>query len=372
MNGQAEKPSPSNRAAEEAAGWFLRLQEDTANTQTFVDWQNWLTAASEHRIAYDEIEDTVLRLRQSSAMPVLPSAAEMAVDTYDGSKPLAEWNKRSRESTAAGFSHSGRTRFFWYGMAASITIASLFGGWLWLQHPSHVHFGSFAYQTAPGQQKAFQLPEGSTVTLDADSALDVELSSNLRSLTLKRGEAYFEVAKDKTWPFVVRAGAAQVTAVGTAFNIRMSDDQTVVAVTEGKVEVVTAPKDVSASAGIDRQLATARPRLTAQIGAGEAVSYADDGNRLQALPATIAPLATAWLNGRRQYRNEQLRYVLADIDRYTAHRIDITDEAAELRFTGTLNLENIDVWIRSLPVALPVKVTEHDDGSLSVAMRTGP
>ena len=109
------------------------------------------------------------------------------------------------------------------------------------------------------------------------------------------------------------------------------------------------------------------PRLTAQLAAGEAVSFLDDGN-LHALPAAEASLATGWLGGRRQYRNEPLRYVLADIDRYTGGRIEIADEATgDLKFTGTLSLENRAAWLRGLSVALPVTVTTDVDGSMSVA-----
>jgi transmembrane sensor len=95
----------------------------------------------------------------------------------------------------------------------------------------------------------------------------------------------------------------------------------------------------------------------------------DDGN-LQALPEHEAPLATAWLEGRRQYRNEPLRYVLADVDRYTGQKIELANEAAgDLRFTGTLNFQNSAAWLRGLSVALPVIVTQEDDGILLVKQK---
>src|SRR5690606_24811567 len=138
-----------------------------------------------------------------------------------------------------------------------------------------------------------------------------------RTLRLRRGEAYFEVAREAHRPFKVDAGPTQVLALGTAFNIRLSQNRTVVAVTEGKVEVTAAPQ---LSAQGPRTPGTLR--LAAQVSAGEAVSYSDNGN-LHAMPAAEAALATGWLEGRRQYRNEPLRYVLADVDRYTGQRIEI-------------------------------------------------
>jgi transmembrane sensor len=223
---------------------------------------------------------------------------------------------------------------------------------------------SYAYRTLPGERRTVELREGSRVTLDANSVLTVRLGRDERALTLERGEAFFQVAKDASRPFVVRAGTTRVKALGTAFNVRMSGDRTVVAVTEGEVEFVA---DVPVAT--PARVTNATSRLTAQVVAGEGLSYVDGGS-LQTLSPREAPLATAWLNGRRQYRNEALRYVLADVDRYTGHQITVADEATgNLRFTGTLNLENSDAWLRGLSVALPVTVTREADGTLVVTQK---
>ena len=91
----SEKSGPSREALENAARWFTRLESDAANAQTFADWQQWLCAAPEHRVAYDEIEDTVLRLKRGATSPALPSEEEMSTDGYDGSVSVAEWRRRT-------------------------------------------------------------------------------------------------------------------------------------------------------------------------------------------------------------------------------------------------------------------------------------
>lgn len=352
---QVNNPSsnPNRTVADEAARWFLRLQENTASSDTFLEWQQWVNAAPEHRTTYEEIEDTVLRLGRVSVMPKLPSAEEMAQDRYDGSEPIAQWQER----------RSGVRRWQRYSIAAGLVLLVSGGAWLLDQHARFTQQGDYTYRTASGERQVVKLPDGSRVTLDADSSLDVQLSADRRSLTLERGEAYFEVSKDPQRPFVVRAGSTQVTAVGTAFNVRMSDDRTVVAVTEGKVEFVAMSPPATAHAS------STRPKLTAQVSAGEGVSYMDDGN-LQALPEHEAPLATTWLEGRRQYLNEPLRYVLADVDRYTGQKIELADEATgDLCFTGTLNFKNSAAWLHGLSVALPVVVTRQEDGTLLVGQK---
>lgn len=351
----------STTASDEAACWLLRLEETTSSPDTFIEWQRWLNATPENRAAYEEIEETVLRLGRMSVIPDLPSAQEMAQDTYDGSQPIAEWKRSALQ----------RSRWNRFAIAASVAAIALLGGVLRLPHARTSPVAAFSYKTPPGEQQIVHLPEGSTVTLDADSALEVQLTSTRRSLTLERGEAYFQVSKDPRRPFVVNVGTAHVTAIGTAFNVRLSDDRTVVAVTEGKVEFVAIPKQAASSSTESpgsHAVPTEAP-LAARVGAGGAISYRDHGE-LQALPANEAPLATAWLDGRRQYRDEPLRYVLADVDRYTGRRIELANDATgDLRFTGTLNLKNSDAWLRGLSVALPVTIVARDDGALSIALR---
>lgn len=354
--------------ADEAARWFLRLQDVAATPQTFREWQWWLNAAPEHRHMYEQMEETALRVSRVPTDPALPSADEMARDTYDGSVPLLAWKQRANAEISSG------KRMHWskLAVAAALACTTIAGGWLWMERARFARLDMNSHHTAPGERRVVELPDGSRVTLDADSALDTQFTATRRLLTLERGEAYFQVAKESDRTFVVQAGSAQVTAIGTAFNVRISEDRTVVAVTEGKVVFAVTPRISSTSPADPEQhlpsvrVSGTRPRLVAQVAAGEAVMYADEGN-LQALPAHEAPLATTWLDGRRQYREEPLKYVLADLDRYTDRPIELADaQAGELQFTGTLNLQNSEAWLRGLSVALPVSVTKLPDGALLV------
>lgn len=374
----ANAPEPSAEALECAARWFVRLDDPAATPDTFADWNKWLKASREHRRAFEEIENTVLRLQNLPQPPPLPSPQEIAADEYDGAMPILQFIAARRRS---GFSTSPRPRGVRRLAVAAALLAIGFGGIMfWMQRLSPPPTESLTYSTAPGEKAHIRLPDGSRVTLDADSALSVHLTPTRRALRLTRGEVYFEVAQDRTRPFVVQAGATEVTALGTAFNVRRSENRTVVAVVEGKVEVVAgaasgatpvapeppAPNDIKR---VTRVSPPSIARLSAQVSAGEAVSYVDDGD-FHALQAVEAALATGWLEGRRRYRNEPLRYVLADVARYNGRPIEVADEATgALQFTGTLSLENSAGWLKGLSVALPVRLTEGADGTLRVEHR---
>jgi len=350
-----------------AARWYMELQKPDATPQTFVEWERWMSADSEHRAAYQGL-DRMMRLKVD-VMPRLSSPEELAADDYDASRPVSEWNAVRRGGAMGSFRR--------YAIAAGIAAVSVLAAGFWLGAHDRGQPETLAFQTSAGERRAFDLPDGSRITLDADSVLNVQLLPERRSLQLARGEAYLEVAKDAARPFLVRAGGTVVRAVGTAFDVRMSVDRTVVAVTEGKVEVRSEENPQADNDAANGQYGSkssgkkhsVQVSLTAEVSAGAAVAYARNAG-LRELPATEASLAATWLKGRRQYRNEPLRYVLADIDRYTGKQIVIVGESiGDLQFTGTLDLANSATWLKGLSVALPVTITESEHGQLSVQAR---
>lgn len=379
---------------EQAASWMLQLQDPHANSETFLEWQRWLAAAPENRTAYEQVERTMSILADLESPPLLPSAAEMADDTYDGSVSVSEYLERSRSGVRSDPCDSGANhghlprplawlatagarrvtvRCVMVSCAAAVLVVTGWVGATFLER-SKAWQGELAYATAPAQRQSVLLPDGSRVTLGADSAIGVELRSDRRMLRLTRGEAYFQVAKDAKRPFVVSAGEARVRAVGTEFNVRLGARRTVVAVAEGVVRV-SAPSYLAETSngtsgtGAERHLQESSILVMAQLGAGQAVAYEDESG-LQALPAGDASLAVTWLGGRRQYRNEPLRYVLADVNRYTGRRVEVANDATgALKFTGTLSVESSDAWFKALAIALPVTILQQADGKLLVALK---
>src|SRR5688500_10871119 len=109
---------------DEAARWFLRLQEESTDAQAFLAWQRWINAAPANRIAYDEIEETILQLR-IPVTPALPSSAEMARDDYDGSMSIEDWKRRQQTPKRSTVR---------YALAAGVALAVVTGGYL-----SHAH-----------------------------------------------------------------------------------------------------------------------------------------------------------------------------------------------------------------------------------------
>src|SRR5262249_12911233 len=96
--------------------------------------------------------------------------------------------------------------------------------------------------TRHGEQVEKRLEDGSVIRLNTDTALRVVLAPDTRLVYLDRGQAVFEVVHDASRPFHVIAGSADITDVGTKFDVYIQGDSTRVTVLEGQVGVVTADK----------------------------------------------------------------------------------------------------------------------------------
>lgn len=164
--------------------------------------------------------------------------------------------------------------------------------------------------TAKGEFRKVPLTDGSLASINSASIVEVELGGTMRKISLKQGEAWFEVAKDRSRPFVVDAGDARVRAVGTAFGVRREPGGVEVLVTEGTVEVWS-----------DEGSAAKRP-----VTVGERAFVADRASAIAVIrdPDDIER-RLAWREGRLVFQNQTLDEAVSDFNRYSAKRIVIAD-----------------------------------------------
>ncbi|ERJ58907.1 FecR family protein [Sphingobacterium paucimobilis] len=83
------------------------------------------------------------------------------------------------------------------------------------------------------------LPDGSTVYLNKKTVLDYKKGwlAKERTVVLSKGEAFFDVKRDTTQPFVIQSGNSRITVLGTSFHVRRADGETEVIVSSGSVRV---------------------------------------------------------------------------------------------------------------------------------------
>ncbi|QIL38895.1 DUF4974 domain-containing protein [Pedobacter sp. HDW13] len=118
------------------------------------------------------------------------------------------------------------------------------------------------------------LPDGSTVILNKQSALSFVggFFNKTRQVKL-RGEAFFKVSANKAKPFIIDVNQVRVTVVGTAFNIKSSNKQTVVIVESGVVKVNNQQDSVRLTAGEKVEVTQNQTKLFKRESQGKLYNY---------------------------------------------------------------------------------------------------
>lgn len=91
------------------------------------------------------------------------------------------------------------------------------------------------YRTGTAENRVIQLPDGSTATLGARSAIALHYTPRARQVQVLAGEVFFSVRHDDTHPFTAIAGGATVRDIGTRFDIDKEKDRIDVSVSEGSI-----------------------------------------------------------------------------------------------------------------------------------------
>ncbi len=191
----------------EAADWAARFDRGPLSPQQDQAFQAWLAGDVRCLGAYGRMRALALSTERAKALG-------------PDFKPADFTPARSRRMVLqAG------------GALAATLLVGAIGGWRLLRAGSH-------FQTGKGETKVVALKDGSVVTLNTASEIVVNYSDGLRSVELVRGEALFDVAKNRARPFVVAAGDTNVRVVGTSFSVSHFEAAPIqVLVREGIVEV---------------------------------------------------------------------------------------------------------------------------------------
>jgi len=218
-------------------------------------------------------------------------------------------------------------------------------------------------QTGRGETRQLSLPDGTSLTLDADTRVQVRYYAHRREVTLSQGQAYFQVAHLADRPFVVLSGPSRVTVLGTEFSVRyiphsMSGEGVAVAVSSGVVRVGAREwlQDSLWRALASLQSAPDERHLLVLRSSQRAVSDATGDLTRQSSVAlnTIAD----WRQSRVIFDNTPLNLALAEFARYGEMPYQLASgDIAALRISGSFDVHRIDSFAHMLPKVLPVKIS---------------
>ena len=206
------------------------------------------------------------------------------------------------------------------------------------------------YETAIGERSTAILPDGSSVVLNTSSRVEVDYSDDSRKLTLVRGQAHFEVRKERRL-FEVIAADRRIVALGTAFDVRLKEDSEVlVTLLEGRISV---DEIVTGVVGEVRGNSVAQLEHN-ELAAGEQlIAYAGD-------PTTVGNAdierVTSWRQGRLVFRNDALSEAVQEINRYSTRQLLLGADARleEIRISGVFNAGSITTFVLALESVHPI------------------
>ncbi len=323
------KPHPHDTALEDTAIAWLAERDDGFSAEREREFAQWLRADPRHAA-------TVARLEQTLGLLGEMPAFRAELNTEFGRTASVVPFPPARAAVAAPAHRARRWPrvLGWGGVAAALALGSLVG-WRALRSPDEIRYTT----TVAGYERA-RLDDGSTLELNAASAVRVQFTAAERRVQLESGEAHFAVAHDRTRPFIVSAGPIAVRAVGTAFNVRYTSDGGVeVTVTEGKVRIgQSGPASSSAESA---PLLSAGQRIFLPKHAPlPAVEHVE--------PAALRA-AFAWQSHLADFADASLADVIA---RFNARsRVQLFLAEAELgarRIGGTFALDEAEVFVRLL------------------------
>lgn len=307
--------------ADAAAQWLTVLMCDQVTEQQRQRFERWRGEHADHERAWRHIETVRGRLAM-----LQPAAA------YQALVPHAEGDG---DATRSRGRRNVLRALFWGGtLGAGVLIAARSEPWRRV---------AADHRTATGERREIRLDDGTAVTLNTATALDVRFDARQRLLRLVAGEILLasgharDVRAEDARPLVVETGHGHIRAMGTRFAVRRYAERTQVTVIESAVEVT--PRDAFATSRVVR----AREQTSFNAAAIDPVVVADDRS-------------TAWLKGQIVADDLPLAAFVDELSRYRPGVLRCAGDVAALRLSGVFPLEDTDRILAILPRVLPVRV----------------
>lgn len=380
-----------DRVTDEAALWFVRAQDPDFPDEDRKALASWLAGSAEHVREYLSVAAVTQDIHSLSATPSVDELIALAQNASDAGNVVAllgvrqatesranglpprregdDWpnlptsrargldQKRSHRDLEPGVRHvswrraragggflqpAGRTRPpRWrrsWAAAAAVVVGLGFAGLLYFASRPVV------YSTGVGEHLSFPLEDGSIVTLNAQSSLELAYTDDARSVVLVEGEALFNVAKDPARPFQVYTGRAVIRAVGTQFNVRSRGERATVTVVEGIVDVaaVEAIRTRTEVAPLADTHRSPSPPVVepVRLVAGQQATVPSRSGEISVVQIKVDK-ATSWRERRLVFEAWTLEDVVQEFNLYNEQRIVIEDPTlAQQSISGVFSADD--------------------------------
>lgn len=326
----------------EASAWVVQVDSGTMSDGDIHDLKEWISRSPQHKHSFQKMSSAYL---------------EIGALLGQSEKIKTHGKKKSKKLI---FSAP-----VMMAMAATVMVGFfIFTGQL--NDTSPVAVPATQYIASLGEQKEVTLPDGSVVTLNTKSKIDVNYSKTKRSINLVYGEALFDVAKDAERPFVVQTDQGAVRAVGTVFSVRLVNDEVAVLVEEGIVELMAQPEASKKSSPSDSKEMV----VLARLAMGEQANF--DGVRKSIKSVELKDVTNrhAWKRGMLVFEGKSLSSVVEEVTRYTDMKIIISDPAMQdLKIGGTFKAGETDAFLDAMTLGFGLDVERMSENTVYLSQQ---
>jgi transmembrane sensor len=317
---QLRLPKTEAMLRREAASWLARLQSGR-DPDIALKVEQWRARDARHAAAFERI-----------------------CRTYDQAALLRHSQLASDRRAVAQRPIPQQRRFALAAAAAAVVLVP--AGALMLGRAMSTIRGTEAVLLATqlGEIRSVALGDGSRVTLDTATTVQVEVGRSRRMVRLKSGRARFDVAPAAT-PFVVEAGGTTVTAQSGVIDVARTAGRSEVEVISGAAEV---RHDGSG--------------LTLRAGQGAAGQHA-----LERIEGSSR--RPDWTRGMLEFDGTPLAEAVELANRYSERRIRLSPGIGSARVTGAFRAGDTTGLARALAQAFHLSVSRKADGSLLLSRK---
>lgn len=317
----------------QARDWLVLLNSGAATEQQRADFGRWMAASEAHEQAFVEYEQVWQQLGQLAPR----TRAELRASVAD--LPAAGWRAWLQLL-------DGRR---W--QAAALASVLVLGVWVVLAGRELADPEISRYQTAQAQLQTINLPDGSQLSLAAQTQLSAWQTKGERHVELLAGQAFFVIAKNPKKPFYVSVGGTRIRVLGTRFDVNKLNGQVRVNVEEGVVSVEARTPEPNSATQV---LVLTAGKTVTQLAGGSFSALGD-----------IDPAAAAlWRSGRLEYNNATLAEVIAEVNRYYDGEIIVHHSLQQQRITLALTTAEVNQVPHILSQLLPIKLQQGADKRL--------
>jgi len=313
----------NNNITDQAIYWASCKQEGFRKNQKN-DFENWINQNKENKIAFKD-----------------------AQNIYNVFHNIPRYYTKK---TSQGVHKNSKKRRIYNNLRPLIAYAAIFMITLGVSFKVYDYYTpTFEANYISGNAiKSTILPDGSTITMDNKTQMEVTFYNNSRNVILKRGQVFFDIAHNKEKVFSIDVNNVEIQVMGTSFEVKKNENDTKITVTEGVVKV---------SHVYDHHN---KQVLLSRLEKGDSLSVNRKGKIKFFNKVKISDIAS-WRDLRLIFNNNSLQEAFDDFSRYNDFELESNIDLTSISFSGVFEEYDMDNFLNVLENIYSLQIIKQNN-----------